>query len=139
MGEINWPSRQEAKIRALLSLPLSGIWGPRHQGLCPWARQEEAAPWEGRAWARALWGRRKEEIRAVRALHRGGSEPLGSSAVCWGGRGWVKVTCNGAQKQHLKPQGWCHTPAVPWEGRDMAGPSQVGVWGFADLTYLASP
>lgn len=51
----------------------------------------------------------------------------------------MKVTCNGAQKQHLKPQGWCHTPAVPWEGRDMAGPSQVGVWGFADLTYLASP
>lgn len=22
-------------------------WHPRHKGLCPWERQEEAAPWEG--------------------------------------------------------------------------------------------
>lgn len=22
-------------------------WQPRHKGLCPWERQEEATPWEG--------------------------------------------------------------------------------------------
>lgn len=40
--------RSTVQIRPLLGLPVGGTWGPKHQGLGPWERQEEEAPKRGR-------------------------------------------------------------------------------------------
>lgn len=98
--------------------PLEWHLGSQAPGPLPLGKTRRGSSLGRQGLGQGSLGQKKEEIKKVCALHGGGLEPLVESGGWgWDGgevgvEGWVKVIYSRAQKQHLKPQGWCHTPTV---------------------------
>lgn len=122
-GEINWPSRLEAKIRALLSLPLSGIRGSRHSASPLEKGRKRRLP--GKAGSR--WGK---ERRGQRSACTAEEDHSPWSAPCG------KLSENHVQ---MGSSNKTQNLTVRQEGGDMAGPSPAAVSGFADPVHFSSP